>query len=118
MEYPRRGLWSLAFVTGSVGGDMQSKLSEEMVSVFIPTTPNPTSGWYAIVPQQEVINLTISVEDAFKIIVSGGIVNTTSSSTVKALNPKTEPPLESLLKTENRIPAIVLEDEGIGVSEN
>ncbi|MCF3607080.1 DUF502 domain-containing protein [Planktothrix agardhii 1033] len=76
VEYPRRGLWSLAFVTGSVGGDMQSKLSEEMVSVFIPTTPNPTSGWYAIVPQQEVINLTISVEDAFKIIVSGGIVNT------------------------------------------
>lgn len=118
VEYPRRGLWSLAFVTGSVSNDMQSKLSEEMVSVFIPTTPNPTSGWYAIVPQHEVINLTLSVEDAFKIIVSGGIVNTTSSTTVKALSPKPELPLESLVNGENRIPAIVLEDEGIGVGEN
>jgi uncharacterized membrane protein len=46
-----------------------------MLSVFIPTTPNPTSGWYAIVPEEEVITLTISIEDAFKVLISGGIVS-------------------------------------------
>jgi uncharacterized membrane protein len=45
-----------------------------MLSVFIPTTPNPTTGWYAVVPEDEVVNLSMSVEDAFKVIVSGGIV--------------------------------------------
>lgn len=117
IEYPRRGVWSLAFVTGSVNRDIQSELSEEMVSVFIPTTPNPTSGWYAIVPEHEVLNLTLSVEDAFKIIVSGGIVNSTPSS-VKALPPKPNPKLESLLPSENRLQSVVLEDEGVGISEN
>jgi uncharacterized membrane protein len=72
VEYPRRGLWAVAFVTGTV-------ISEEdptspMISVFIPTTPNPTSGWYAVVPEADVINLSISIEDAFKVLLSGGIV--------------------------------------------
>jgi len=116
IEYPRRGIWSLAFVTGSVNSDIQSELSEEMVSVFIPTTPNPTSGWYAVVPEHEVLNLALSVEDAFKIIVSGGIVSSTSLP-VKAL-PKPNPKLESLLPSENRLSSVVLEDEGIGIGEN
>lgn len=82
IEYPRPGIWTLAFVTGSVNTEIQSHLADgELVSVFIPTTPNPTSGWYAIVPTASAINLSLSVEDAFKIIVSGGIVN--SSSPVK-----------------------------------
>ncbi|HEY9888357.1 MAG TPA: DUF502 domain-containing protein [Candidatus Obscuribacterales bacterium] len=73
VEYPRRGLWAVAFVTGTVVSSEQAVVSP-MISVFIPTTPNPTSGWYAVVPEADVINLTISIEDAFKILLSGGIV--------------------------------------------
>lgn len=74
LEYPRRGIWAIAFVTGAINTEIQAKMSQTMLSVFIPTTPNPTTGWYAVVPEEEVVNLTISVEEAFKIIVSGGIV--------------------------------------------
>lgn len=74
VEYPRRGMWSLAFVTGAVGGELQSHLRQQMLSIFIPTTPNPTTGWYAIVPEEDVISLSMSIEDAFKLVISGGIV--------------------------------------------
>lgn len=84
LEYPRRGIWAIAFVTGVINTEIQAKMSQQMLSVFIPTTPNPTTGWYAVVPEEEVVNLTISVEEAFKIIVSGGIVasNATQSPLV------------------------------------
>ncbi|HEY9849437.1 MAG TPA: DUF502 domain-containing protein [Leptolyngbyaceae cyanobacterium] len=76
VEYPRRGIWAIAFVTGTLSAQMQAHLSNSsMLSVFIPTTPNPTTGWYAIVPEEEVVDLAMSVEDAFKVIVSGGIVS-------------------------------------------
>lgn len=74
VEYPRKGVWSLGFVTGKLTSPIQSHLSEPMLNVFIPTTPNPTSGWYAIVPETEVINISMSIEDAFKVLISGGIV--------------------------------------------
>jgi len=74
VEYPRKGLWALAFVTGSMAADVIPHCPTPMLNLFIPTTPNPTTGWYAIVPETEVINLAMSVEDAFKVIVSGGIV--------------------------------------------
>lgn len=74
VEYPRRGIWAIAFVTGVMSSEIQSQMSRPMLSVFIPTTPNPTTGWYAVVPEDEVVNLSMSVEDAFKVIVSGGIV--------------------------------------------
>jgi len=79
VEYPRRGMWVLAFVTGTINSEIQSHMSERMLSVFIPTTPNPTTGWYAIVPDSDVIDLSMSIEDAFKVVVSGGIVNPGSS---------------------------------------
>lgn len=75
LEYPRKGVWTMGFVTGKVSPQLQTHLAEEMISVFIPTTPNPTSGWYAIVPQQEAIDIDISIEDAFKVLISGGIVS-------------------------------------------
>ena len=75
LEYPRKGVWTLGFVTGTVSSELQSHLPEKMLSVFIPTTPNPTSGWYAMVRESEAINLTISIEDAFKVLISGGIVS-------------------------------------------
>lgn len=74
IEYPRPGLWTLAFVTGTASAQFQSHLSKSMLSLFIPTTPNPTTGWYAMVPEEEVINLQISVEEAFKVLISAGIV--------------------------------------------
>ncbi|MFN6558365.1 MAG: DUF502 domain-containing protein [Nostoc sp. ChiSLP01] len=74
VEYPRRGIWAIGFVTGAISGDIQAQMSRPMLSVFIPTTPNPTTGWYAAVPEDEVLNLSMSIEDAFKIVVSGGIV--------------------------------------------
>lgn len=75
VEYPRQGVWSVGFVTGAMSNHIQSHFSKPMLSVFIPTTPNPTSGWYAVIPEDEVITLAISIEDAFKILISGGIVS-------------------------------------------
>ncbi|MDD1422334.1 DUF502 domain-containing protein [Dolichospermum sp. ST_sed1] len=74
VEYPRPGIWAIAFVTGAMSNEIQNQMSRPVISLFIPTTPNPTTGWYAVVPEADVINLSISVEDAFKIVVSGGIV--------------------------------------------
>lgn len=74
VEYPRKGIWAIAFVTGAIGSEIQNQMPRPMLSVFIPTTPNPTTGWYAVVPEDEVVNLSMSVEDAFKVVVSGGIV--------------------------------------------
>jgi uncharacterized membrane protein len=80
VEYPRRGVWAIAFVTGAMSSEIQSQMARPMLSIFIPTTPNPTTGWYAIVPEDEVINLSMSIEDAFKVIISGGIVSPTPSA--------------------------------------
>lgn len=83
IEYPRKGIWTLGFVTGQVATPIQSILPKPMLSVFIPTTPNPTTGWYAIVPEDEVTTVSISIEDAFKVLISGGIVNPTPENTSK-----------------------------------
>lgn len=80
IEYPRRGLWAIAFVTGVAVTDSPNK----MISVFIPTTPNPTSGWYSIVSEDDVLNLSISTEEAFKVLLSGGIVGPNLASEVPA----------------------------------
>ena len=75
VEYPREGLFSVGFVTGEVGPTFQPELDEPLLSVFIPTAPNPTTGWYTLVPEKSVKDLNISVEDAFRTIISAGIVN-------------------------------------------
>ena len=75
VEYPREGLFSVGFVTGLVGPSLQPELDETLLSVFIPTAPNPTTGWYTLVPESSVKDLNISVEDAFRTIISAGIVN-------------------------------------------
>ena len=75
VEYPREGLYSVGFVTGEVGPSLQAELEERLLSVFIPTAPNPTTGWYTLVPESSVKDLNLSVEDAFKTIISAGIVN-------------------------------------------
>jgi len=75
VEYPREGLFSVGFVTGVVGPSLQAELEQKLLSVFIPTAPNPTTGWYTLVPESSVKDLDISVEDAFRTIISAGIVN-------------------------------------------
>lgn len=75
VEYPRRGIWALAFVTGTLDSEIQAQMPQGMLNLFIPTTPNPTTGWYAVVPEQDVVDLAMSIEDAFKVVISGGIVN-------------------------------------------
>ena len=75
IEYPRRGIWSIAFLTASTKGELAAKLAAEHVSVFLPTTPNPTSGFLLFVPRTDVIVLDMAVEDAVKLIISAGIVS-------------------------------------------
>ncbi len=74
VEYPRKGIYALAFVTGVPGGEVQRVTENRMLSVFLPTTPNPTSGFYLLVPEAEAIALQMSVEEAFKLLISGGLV--------------------------------------------
>lgn len=103
VEYPRPGVWSIGFVTGAIGAEVQSHFPSEMLSVFIPTTPNPTTGWYAIVPESGVINLALPIEDAFKVIISGGIVSPDAVSlTPLAPNTSSKRVLESLVDPTTR----------------
>jgi len=75
LEYPREGLYALGFVTGAIGSAVQAGFPETMLSVFIPTAPNPTTGWYAVVPESSVRDIDLSVEEAFRTIISAGIVS-------------------------------------------
>lgn len=75
LEYPRRGLYVLGFVTGRSRGEVQGKTREETLNIFIPTTPNPTSGMLILAPRQEVIDLEMTVEEGMKVIISGGLVS-------------------------------------------
>jgi uncharacterized membrane protein len=74
VEYPRRGLWTMGFLTREYPGAIDSFSAGELVSVFLPTTPNPTSGWLVLTPRSEVRLLDLSIEDGVKFIISGGIV--------------------------------------------
>lgn len=74
IEYPRKGIWAVAFVTGVSEGEVQEVTEKRLVNVFVPTTPNPTSGFYILVPDDELIELKMTVEEAFKLIISGGMV--------------------------------------------
>ncbi|MFN9870751.1 MAG: DUF502 domain-containing protein [Cyanobacteriota bacterium] len=75
VEYPRPGLYALGFVTGVLASSLQADFEDTMLSVFIPTAPNPTTGWYAVVPETSVRDIDLSVEDAFRTIISAGIVS-------------------------------------------
>lgn len=76
VEYPRKGIWATAFISTSTRGEIGAKLSsgEEVISIFLPTTPNPTSGFLLFLPRRDVIELDMSMEDAAKLIISAGLV--------------------------------------------
>ena len=74
IEYPRKGVWALGFLTGQGKGEIQHRTESDLLNVFIPTTPNPTSGFLLMVPREEVRDLDMSIPDAMKLIISGGAV--------------------------------------------
>ncbi len=74
IEYPRKGIWSLCFITGGTQGEVQTKTDNDVVNVFVPTTPNPTSGFLLFIPRKEIIILDMTVEEGIKMVVSAGIV--------------------------------------------
>lgn len=74
IEYPRRGLWTLAFMTGRDTAEPHERIGEEVINVYVPTTPNPTSGFFLMIPGSEVTELDMSVDDALKMIISMGVV--------------------------------------------
>ena len=74
LQYPRKGLWSIGFLTNDNMGDELNSVDDHLVSVFIPTTPNPTSGFIIMVRGDELKELNMSIEEAFKFIISMGVI--------------------------------------------
>ena len=85
IEYPRRGIGAIGFVTGPTRGEIQARAEEELVNVFLPTTPNPTSGFLLFVPRKDLIHLDMTIEDGIKLVISGGIVGSRSEAGGRAL---------------------------------
>jgi uncharacterized membrane protein len=86
VEFPSKGLYTIGFVTGLARGEVQEKTSEDCINVFVPTTPNPTSGYYLMIPEKSVVALDMSVEEAFRLIISIGLVE--PSQTLKRKLPQ------------------------------
>ncbi len=81
VAYPRTGLWGIAFVTGYARGPLVAAIGDgPMLNCFLPTTPNPTSGFYLLVPETDIVEVDLSVEDAFKVIMSAGLVTPTATT--------------------------------------
>ncbi len=74
IEYPRKGCWALGFATGTTKGEVQSTIEDEVVNVFLPTTPNPTSGYLLFLPRKDVTFLSMTIEEGIKMVISGGVV--------------------------------------------
>ena len=74
VQFPRPGSWTIAFITGQPGGDVANHLQGDFVSVYVPTTPNPTGGYFLMMPRADVIELDMSVDEALKYIISMGVV--------------------------------------------
>ncbi|MFN7251260.1 MAG: DUF502 domain-containing protein [Anaerobacillus sp.] len=74
IEYPRKGVYTLGFLTGESKGEVHRRTNKKCINIFLPTTPNPTSGWLALVPEEDVTILDMSVEQGLKFIISGGVV--------------------------------------------
>jgi uncharacterized membrane protein len=74
VEFPRPGVYTVGFVTGETQGEVQEKTGETVINVFVPTTPNPTSGFLILVPREQVVDLTMTVAEGMKMVISGGTV--------------------------------------------
>ena len=78
IQYPSKGIWVIAFQSGDYRGEAESIIGEETINLFVPTTPNPTSGFFVLIPKKDAFELDISVEDAFKLVISAGVVTPNS----------------------------------------
>lgn len=87
VEYPRQGAWTIAFMTGVPGGDVRNHLVGDYISIYVPTTPNPTSGFFLMVPKADVIELDMNVDEALKYIVSMGVVSPEYFEKTSIINP-------------------------------
>ena len=114
VQYPRAGVWTVAFQTGTPSGEVGRHLPEECVSVYVPTTPNPTSGFFLIMKRSEVIELSMSVDEALKYIISMGVVDLNEKSSGKRANAKNAEMIQEQLKdlaqlsetNDNRAPTV------------
>jgi uncharacterized membrane protein len=78
VEYPRKGIWSVGFITSDAAAEVEAKAKEKMINVFVPNTPTPATGFLIVVPARDVILLDMKTEDAFKYVVSGGVLKPSS----------------------------------------
>jgi len=106
IEYPRRGIWAIGFVSGTTEGEVQNLTEDSCVNIFLPTTPNPTSGFLLFVPRKDIIPLSMSVEQAVKMVISGGIVTPPDTRPIEEQNTpqtssKTYEDLDILREKEN-----------------
>jgi len=74
IQYPSKGIWVVAFQSGDYKGEIETIIGEDVINLFVPTTPNPTSGFFVIIPKKNAIELKMSVEEAFKLVISAGVV--------------------------------------------
>lgn len=88
IEYPRKGVWALAFTTGPARGIVQEVTPERMINCFVPTTPNPTSGFYLLVPENDIHDVDVTVEEAFKLVMSAGLVAPEDAEDGAPLSPR------------------------------
>jgi len=92
LEFPRRGMLAIGFVTGSARGEVQEYTREDVLNVFVPTMPNPTSGFLVFAPPEDLTEIDMSIEDGIKYVVSGGIVDTEKLKLIDVKDIKVEPP--------------------------
>ncbi|STY29332.1 transmembrane protein [Legionella wadsworthii] len=85
VEYPRKGMWSIAFQTGTANSAIADRINEELISIFIPTTPNPTSGFLMMLPRNDVIEMDMSIDEALKFIISLGVMPPSEAALVNNL---------------------------------
>jgi uncharacterized membrane protein len=102
VQWPSPGMWTIAFLTGSPGGDVANHLQGDYISIYVPTTPNPTGGYFVMVPRSAVVELDMTVDEALKYIISMGVVAPVRRRRIAPAAPPREPATESQPQVANR----------------
>jgi uncharacterized membrane protein len=102
VQWPSPGMWTIAFLTGSPGGDVVNHLQGDYISIYVPTTPNPTGGYFVMVPRSAVVELDMTVDEALKYIISMGVVSPVRRRRIAPAAPPREPATDSQPQVANR----------------
>jgi uncharacterized membrane protein len=102
VQWPSPGMWTIAFRTGTPGGDVVNHLQGDYISIYVPTTPNPTGGYFVMVPRSAVIELDMSVDEALKYIVSMGVVAPATGRRTRLVPPLRTPAADTQAEPANR----------------